>query len=124
MSPISIRVCVQHLVAVRRSCREERGGYRHTDSWHEWLQDNFYGGSATKRIVDCKHFWWNIPLFYFLCQIDPPPARVIFFPINAPGMGCFQLFNLVGWVWVRVRIWGRVRVTVRVIVTDRVRVSR
>ena len=30
---------------------ERKGGYRHTDSWHEWLQDNFYGGSATKRIV-------------------------------------------------------------------------
>ena len=28
-----------------------KGGYRHTDSWHEWLQDNFYGGSTTKRIV-------------------------------------------------------------------------
>ena len=44
MSPISIRICVQYLVTVRRSCRE-------TDSWHEWEQDNFYGGSATKRIV-------------------------------------------------------------------------
>ena len=50
MSPISIRICVQCLVAVRRSCREKRG-YRHTGSWHEWVQDNFYGGSATKRIV-------------------------------------------------------------------------
>ena len=30
---------------------ERKGGYRHTDSWHEWLQDTFYGGSATKRIV-------------------------------------------------------------------------
>ena len=30
---------------------ERKGEYRHTDSWHEWLQDNFYGGSATKRIV-------------------------------------------------------------------------
>ena len=30
---------------------ERKGGYRHTDSWHEWLQDNFYGGSATNRIV-------------------------------------------------------------------------
>ena len=50
MCPISIRICVQYLGAVRRSCREKRG-YRHTDSWHEWLQDNFYGGSATKRIV-------------------------------------------------------------------------
>ena len=51
MSLISIRICVQYLVAVRRSCREKKMGYRHTDSWHEWLQDNFYGGSATKRIV-------------------------------------------------------------------------
>ena len=31
--------------------KEKGGGYRHTDSWHEWLQGNFYGGSATKRIV-------------------------------------------------------------------------
>ena len=30
---------------------ERKRGYRHTDSWHEWVQDNFYGGSATKRIV-------------------------------------------------------------------------
>ena len=30
---------------------ERKGGYRHTDSWHEWVQDNFYGRSATKRIV-------------------------------------------------------------------------
>ena len=30
---------------------ERKVWYRHTDSWHEWLQDNFYGGSATKRIV-------------------------------------------------------------------------
>ena len=29
--------------------REKGGGY--SDNWHEWLQDNFYGGSATKRIV-------------------------------------------------------------------------
>ena len=28
----------------------EKGG-RDTESGHEWLQDNFYGGSATKRIV-------------------------------------------------------------------------
>ena len=25
------------------------------------------------------------------------PGRVIVFPINAPGMGCFKLFNLVGY---------------------------
>ena len=31
--------------------REKGGTYRHTDSWHEWVQDNFYGRSATKRIV-------------------------------------------------------------------------
>ena len=30
---------------------ESKGGYRHTDSWYEWLPDNFYGGSATKLIV-------------------------------------------------------------------------
>ena len=30
---------------------ERKRGYRHTDSWHEWGQDNFYGRSATKRIV-------------------------------------------------------------------------
>ena len=30
---------------------ERKGGYRHIDSWHEWLQDNFYGGNATKRTV-------------------------------------------------------------------------
>ena len=30
---------------------ERKRGYRHTDSWHEWAQDNFYGRSATKRIV-------------------------------------------------------------------------
>ena len=30
---------------------ERKGGYRHTDSWHEWVQDNFYGRSAIKRIV-------------------------------------------------------------------------
>ena len=47
---------------------------------------------------------------------------VIFFPINAPGMGRFKLFDLVGYsyimirVWVMVRIWDRVRVTVKVIV--------
>ena len=55
-------------------------------------------------------------------------VRVIFFPINAPGMGRFQLLNLVGYsfirVWVRVRIWDMVRVTIRVIVTVRVRVSK
>ena len=52
MSPLSIRICVQYLGAVRRSCRVERKrGYRHTDSWHEWVQDNFYGRSTTKRIV-------------------------------------------------------------------------
>ena len=25
------------------------------------------------------------------------PAGVIFFPINAPGMGCFKLFDFVGY---------------------------
>ena len=39
---------------LRSDGRVERNGggvLRHTDSWHEWVQDNFYGGSATKRIV-------------------------------------------------------------------------
>ena len=30
---------------------ERKRGYRHTDSWHEWVPDNFNDGSATKRIV-------------------------------------------------------------------------
>ena len=30
---------------------ERKRGHRHTDSWHEWVQNNFYGRSATKRIV-------------------------------------------------------------------------
>ena len=45
MSLISIRI-------LQSDGRVERKrGYRHTDSWHEWEQDNFYGGSATKRMV-------------------------------------------------------------------------
>ena len=32
MSPISTRICVPNLVAIRRSCRKRRGGgYRQTD---------------------------------------------------------------------------------------------
>ena len=31
MSPISTRICVPNLVAVRRSCRKKKGGYRKTD---------------------------------------------------------------------------------------------
>ena len=31
--------------------REKGGTDTLTELWHEWLQDNFYGGSATKRIV-------------------------------------------------------------------------
>ena len=34
---------------------ERKRGYRHTDSWHEWERDNFYGGSAAKRIVIQEH---------------------------------------------------------------------
>ena len=51
-----------------------------------------------------------------------------FVPINAPGMGRFQLFDLLCYsklmirVWVR--NWDRVRVTVRVIVVVRLRVSK
>ena len=31
MSPVSTRICVPNLVAVRRSCRKKGGGYRQTD---------------------------------------------------------------------------------------------
>ena len=31
MSPVSTRICVPNLVAVRRSCRKKKGGYRQTD---------------------------------------------------------------------------------------------
>ena len=49
MSHIYPNVCN---IWLRSDGRVERnGGYRHTDSWHEWGQDNFYGRSATKRIV-------------------------------------------------------------------------
>ena len=120
MSPISIRICVQYLVTVTRSDGrvERKRGYRHTDSWHEWVQDNFYGGSSTKRMVIKEPSLrqrtqvWPRNLF----PINAPgmgrfqllnlgvlgygsghavwPARVIFFPIIAPGMGRFQLLNL------------------------------
>ena len=50
MSPISIRIVCN--IWLRYDGRVERKrGYKHTDSWHEWEQDNFYGSSATKRIV-------------------------------------------------------------------------
>ena len=65
--------------------------------------------------LDCK-ICFSLPCTcHFWC-------RVIIFPINAPGMGRFKLFDLV--VWVRVSIWDRVRVIVRVIVPVRVRVSK
>ena len=32
MNPVSTRICVPNLVAVRRSCRKRGGGYRQTDS--------------------------------------------------------------------------------------------
>ena len=38
---------------------------------------------------------------YFGVYTDPPgslPGGVIFFPINAPGMGRFQLLNLGGYI--------------------------
>ena len=47
------------------------------------------------------------------------------FPINAPGVARFKLFDLVNdKVSVRVRIWDIVRVTVRVMVTVMVRLSK
>ena len=35
----------------------------------------------------------------FMCSLVKPsrPGGVIFFPINAPGMGRFKLFDLVGY---------------------------
>ena len=63
---------------------------------------------------------------YYRSQIWAATGRVIFFPINAPGMGRFKLFDLVGYsfkmirVWVRVRIWYRVRDIVKVNVAVRV----
>ena len=47
-------------IRVRSDGRVERKkGYRHTDSWHEYVQDNFYGRSATKRIVIKEPSLWS-----------------------------------------------------------------
>ena len=57
--------------------REKRGGggYRHTDSWHEWVQDNFYGSSATKQIVIKEpSFTW------FVMSYSTPPFVYLEFP--------------------------------------------
>ena len=42
---------------------ERKRGYRHTDRWHEWEQDNFYGGSATERIVIKEPSLFSVLMF-------------------------------------------------------------
>ena len=71
---------------------ERKGGYRHTDSRHEWLQDNFYGGSATKRIVIKEPSLGKLPT---LCRGPGVAAGDAALP-TTPGKSKYRCQNSVG----------------------------
>ena len=57
--------------------------------------DDNYGRPLTGS--EERHYQKSGPGALSSASPGVPGARVIFFPINAPGMGRFKLFNLVGY---------------------------
>ena len=66
--------------------------------------------------TNCNIF--QIIIFVCSCSYIHRSGRVIFFPINAPGMGRFQLLNLGGLGYgLELRFWGVIAIIVSLTLT-------